>query len=173
MKASASTRALSVVGSLLVALSIVGGTDAAVAAGDDSVGDTAGTVEVVTVDQFDAMGRDAAGWSAVDPAAAKSGCSGPWSGYAGVKWTTASAKNCNIAGNKGSKKTYSWEVPNFSSGRACAQGRGYNSSGSNLWVSLGCGKGGSARVPWGKRLSYPSYKAKSLALPLGTPTLWR
>lgn len=129
---------------------------------------------VVSGEQFEAIAADGSSrTSGAHGVASKSGCSGPWSGYAGVKWTTASAKNCNIAGSTGYKTTYSWEVPNFSSGRACAQGRGYNSSGGNLWVSLGCGTGGSAKAPWGKRLSFPSYKAKSLALPLGTPTLWR
>lgn len=159
---------------LVSAVTIVVGSGAAVAAGDDASDARDLSVEVVTGEQFEAMAHEApARVTGADGLASKSGCSGPWSGYAGVKWTTAHAKNCNIAGSKGYKKTYSWEVPNFSSGRACAQGRGYNSSGGNLWVSLGCGTGGSGKAPWGKRLSFPSYKAKSLALPLGTPTLWR
>ena len=131
-------------------------------------------VEVVTGAEYEALGsvQDVLANRSAGRAA-KSGCSGPWSGYAGIKWTTANATSCNIAGSTGYKKTYSWEVPNFSSGRACAQGRGYNSTGGNKWASLGCGTGGSGSVSWGKRLSYPSYKAKSLAIPLGTPTLWR
>lgn len=158
----------------IVAALVVAGGSAAGAASDEAGAADSAPAQVVSIEQFEAMdpGVDARGLAA-DAVQAKSGCSGPWSGYAGVTWTTSSAKNCNIAGTTGSKKTYSWSVPNFSSGRACAQGRGYSSSGSNLWVSLGCGKGGSAAAPWGKRLSYPSYKAKSLALPLGTPTLWR
>jgi hypothetical protein len=71
--------------------------------------------------------------------------------------------------------TVAWEVPFFSSGKACVKARGYRwSDGKAYWTSLGCGSSGHGTVHWGKVggpdvLSVSAVKGTSQALPLGTP----
>lgn len=99
-----------------------------------------------------------------------------WSWYAGYappfKYATYKWLDCSLAGSTGYQKPYSWTINPGSSGKACGQGMGYNSSSKVIWRSLGCGGSGNAKVPWGKRLSIPKYKTTSQILPLGAPTLW-
>lgn len=139
-----------------------------------SAADDAQSPETVTGEEYEQMHPEGAGFPELASRAESvaSGCAGPFTGWARpFEYATTHAKNCNIAGSSGYRKYYRWSVGFGSSGRACSQGKGYNSSGT-IWKTLGCGTGGNGTVDWGKRLSYPSYKAISLVAPLGTLTQW-
>lgn len=92
-----------------------------------------------------------------------------------LKWSPASVNtSCNVAGHAGYKKPYTFAVAADVS--ACAQGRGYTGSLSNTkteWRSLGCGKGGSATVPWGNRLGHPAVRGLSQSGVTGAAMSWR
>jgi len=163
----------------LVFVGLIAGGTVSVAS-DEAEAPAGGSAETVSGAEFDKLQAQLVK-QRIQSDTPKTGTFAPRAGascgryYSGVAtpfaWKTTHAKDCNIAGHSGYKKPYDWYVPSFSSGSACAQGKGYNNSGIT-WVSLGCGKSGKGKAPWGNRLSYPSYKAKSLAAPLMTPTQW-
>lgn len=118
-----------------------------------------------------APGSPAAPASAAAPA--KTRCGGVV--YATpFKRSKAVNSNCGKLGSPGHVAVYSWGVnPNSDSGRACLEGWGFDEAHpKGGWFSLGCGKSGTAKVPWGNVAAVPKVRAQSLNVPLGTYVNW-
>ena len=81
---------------------------------------------------------------------------------------------CAVLGSPRAMVTYTWAVNEDSeSARACLEGWGFDAAHpKGGWFSLGCGRLGGARVPWGNIAAYPRVRAQSLNVPLGTYVEW-
>lgn len=90
----------------------------------------------------------------------------------GTYWT--SANGCSIWGSNGFKKGY--EVSNRSDVNLCAQGKGFNSAGTQSWYGFGCASGGSnigGSVSWGNVVANSQTRAQSMSLVTGAAYQWK
>lgn len=102
-------------------------------------------------------------------------CSYLLAGYAplGFGWSTEFRWfACSYWGaNASATKNYQWYVSPNSSSLACAQGYGFRSDHTPIWVYLSCGDSGATQVSWGEVAAYPKMKFKSLS-GLVVPLYW-
>lgn len=71
---------------------------------------------------------------------------------------------CGIIGTSSSSTlTYVKETNPDSIGTGCWQGRGYNTSGAEVWNGMGCGDG-AYTVHWGNVMSVPSVKVSAVGV---------
>lgn len=108
--------------------------------------------------------------SSMSDAAVAAGCGSWHNAVAGpnVWWT--SAQGCAIFGSKGYKHYYSWS--NQSDVTACVKGKGFTSSGSVTWKSLGCSSTADVAVSWGNVLAYSQTKGLSVSVVTGASYRW-
>lgn len=62
---------------------------------------------------------------------------------------------------------YDWKADPTTSGTACVQGLGYNSSNKAQWTLIGCGTSGGGTAPWGNSSGAKQVRAKATSIPLG------
>ena len=84
----------------------------------------------------------------------------------GTKYT--SVQGCSVIGwNASAKWTYDWEANFNSSGRICAEGKGFLASGAVTWRGLGCNGSGSGTVPWGNTAANLQMRGYVTSVPIG------
>ena len=79
-----------------------------------------------------------------------------------MSWGLTSTGQCGVFGSPGYRRPYSWDTNLASFTTGCVQGRGFNSSQTQTWYTVGgCGSKGSGTVPWGNVLASPATRARS------------
>ena len=89
----------------------------------------------------------------------------------GTNYGPVGQSNCVHGGFAGRMQSYTWYVPFYSRGTACVQARGWVAVRGLQWYPAGCGRSGSATVPWGNSMGYPAMRADSQGF-FGTPVLF-
>lgn len=80
-----------------------------------------------------------------------------------------SVDGCAVVGYPGYVRPYEWA--NATSITACVRARGWNPG--EVWISIGCGGGGSASIPWGNSLAYTKVSGMSLSGVTGAAYRWK
>ncbi|MBP3977007.1 hypothetical protein [Microbacterium sp. BLY] len=87
----------------------------------------------------------------------------------GSKYT--SVQGCSVIGwDSTAKWTYDWQANFNSSGRICAEGKGFVKSGTKYvqtWRGLGCNSSGSGTVPWGNVAGNLQMRGYVTSVPIG------
>lgn len=87
----------------------------------------------------------------------------------GTKYT--SVQGCSVIGwDAKAKWTYDWAANFNSSGRICAEGKGFVKSGTRYvqtWRGLGCNSSGSGTVPWGNVAGNLQMQGYVTSVPIG------
>ncbi len=81
-----------------------------------------------------------------------------------------SSDGCAVFGYVGYERPYSWI--NESDVEACVAGKGFDSSGSQIWGSMGCQDASDVYVPWGNVLAYTQTEGLSLSSVTGAAYQW-
>jgi len=90
----------------------------------------------------------------------------------GGAWGAESRARCALAGSKGLRAGYKWEVNGAGVAQACTQGRGFNANRASFWASTGCGEHANAGVAWGNVLDYQKMKIRSMSGVTGVTVFW-
>jgi hypothetical protein len=90
----------------------------------------------------------------------------------GTSYGAASVSDVGTFGHPGYKKPYAWGVQPGSNTRICTQAWGFDAAHTKgTWFDSGCGKSGTALIPWGNVLGVPKMRARSMTF-LGGVFSW-
>jgi len=104
---------------------------------------------------------------------AAAACGGTVIGTAGGIWGPVSQGNCSVIGSPGATHRYNWQRALFVFTQGCVRARGFNSAGTAVWYSAGCGTSGGVTAPWGNILAMPATQAYSQAVVAGFTANWQ
>jgi hypothetical protein len=82
----------------------------------------------------------------------------------GGKYGADSVSDTGTFGHPGYKKPYAWSVQPGSKTLICTQAWGFDAAHTKgTWFDAGCGKSGTALIPWGNVLGVPKMRARSIS----------